>query len=155
MNKLTLAVTMLVLLSAPTGAQNPGVPVIKITQEDSSIKFAVKAFVSIDGTFDKGDATMTFSSTDAEAGVLEIKIQAGQAGQWPSTGLQAIGEHKNQGPPTRILFRRSSVRMCHPETVIDHGPMHSHTGSSRDRNWRSKMSNLEKLNWKAKNCRRI
>ena len=123
MNKLTLAVTMLVLLLAPTGAQNPGVPVIKITQEDSSIKFAVKASVSIDGTFDKGDATMTFSSTDSEAGVLEIKIQAGQAGQWPSTGLQAIGEHKNQGPPTRILFRRSSVRMCHPETVIDHGPM--------------------------------
>jgi hypothetical protein len=30
-----------------------GVPVIKITKEDSSIKFHVKASVAIDGTFDK------------------------------------------------------------------------------------------------------
>jgi hypothetical protein len=30
-----------------------GIPVIKITKEDSSIKFHVKASVAIDGTFDK------------------------------------------------------------------------------------------------------
>ena len=35
------------------------VPVFKITTEDSSIKFAVKASVAINGTFDKWDATLT------------------------------------------------------------------------------------------------
>ena len=53
-----------------------GVPVIKITKEDSSIKFNVKASVAIDGTFDKWDATTTMTSPDVESGVLDIKIQA-------------------------------------------------------------------------------
>ena len=52
------------------------VPVIKISTEDSSIKFAVKASVAINGTFDKWDATLTFASTDPTTGVLDIKIQA-------------------------------------------------------------------------------
>ena len=52
------------------------VPVFKITTEDSSIKFAVKASVAINGTFDKWDATLTFASTDPTTGVLDIKIQA-------------------------------------------------------------------------------
>jgi polyisoprenoid-binding protein YceI len=52
------------------------IPVIKITKEDSSIKFHVKASVAIDGTFDKWDATATMTSPDVETGVLDIKIQA-------------------------------------------------------------------------------
>jgi polyisoprenoid-binding protein YceI len=36
----------------------------------------VKASVSIDGTFDKWDATLTFTSTDVTTGVLDVKIQA-------------------------------------------------------------------------------
>jgi len=52
------------------------VPVFKITTEDSSIKFAVKASVKVSGTFDKWDATLTYPSTDPTTGVLEIKIQA-------------------------------------------------------------------------------
>jgi polyisoprenoid-binding protein YceI len=52
------------------------VPVFKITTEDSSIKFAVKASVAINGTFDKWDATLTFASTDVSSAVLDIKIQA-------------------------------------------------------------------------------
>src|SRR6478752_8457082 len=52
------------------------VPVFKITTEDSSVKFAVKASVAINGTFDKWDATLTFASTDVSTGVLDIKIQA-------------------------------------------------------------------------------
>jgi polyisoprenoid-binding protein YceI len=58
-------------------AQTPAdVPVILITKEGSSVRFAVKASVSIEGTFDKWEATLTFPSRDAEAGVLDIKIQA-------------------------------------------------------------------------------
>ena len=52
------------------------VPVIKITKEDSSIKFHVKASVAIEGTFDKWDAIATMTSPDVETGVLDIKIQA-------------------------------------------------------------------------------
>jgi polyisoprenoid-binding protein YceI len=65
------------LLPSMTRGQAPaGVPVIKITKEDSSIKFHVKASVAIDGTFDKWDATATMTSPDVETGVLDIKIQA-------------------------------------------------------------------------------
>src|SRR6516162_2921990 len=53
-----------------------GVPVFKIVTEDSTIRFTVKASVPIEGTFDKWDATLTYPSTDVEAGVLDIKIQA-------------------------------------------------------------------------------
>jgi polyisoprenoid-binding protein YceI len=52
------------------------VPVFKITTEDSSIKFSVKASVAVNGTFDKWDANLTFTSTDVTTGVLDIKIQA-------------------------------------------------------------------------------
>lgn len=52
------------------------VPVVKFTTEGSSIKFAVKASVAVNGTFDKWDATMTFTSADPTTGVLDIKIQA-------------------------------------------------------------------------------
>ena len=51
-------------------------PVFKITPEDSSVKFSVKASVAIDGTFDKWDASLTFKSTNPESGALDIEIQA-------------------------------------------------------------------------------
>ncbi|MGA7458665.1 MAG: YceI family protein [Candidatus Korobacteraceae bacterium] len=59
----------------PSLSQAQG-PVFKITREDSSVKFSVKASVAIDGTFDKWDAALTFTSTDPESGALDIKIQA-------------------------------------------------------------------------------
>jgi polyisoprenoid-binding protein YceI len=64
---------------SPTMTQaqtSAGLPVIKITKEDSSIKFNVKASVAIEGTFDKWDATITITSLDVESTVLDIKIQA-------------------------------------------------------------------------------
>ena len=58
---------------SPSRAQ---APVFKVTTEDSSIKFSVKASVAINGTFDRWDAALTFTSTDVMTGVLDIKIQA-------------------------------------------------------------------------------
>ncbi len=52
------------------------VPVFTITPEESDVKFFVKASVAIDGKFKKWEATLTFSSTDATSGVLDIKIYA-------------------------------------------------------------------------------
>jgi polyisoprenoid-binding protein YceI len=51
-------------------------PVFAITQEDSSIKFHVKASVDLTGTFEKWAATLTFTSPDVTTGVLDVKIQA-------------------------------------------------------------------------------
>jgi polyisoprenoid-binding protein YceI len=52
------------------------VPEFVVTPEDSSIKFFVKASVAIGGTFEKWDATLTFTSPDVTTAVLDIKIQA-------------------------------------------------------------------------------
>src|ERR1700688_21347 len=51
-------------------------PVFAITKAESSITFNVKASVAIQGTFDKWDAALTFTSPDVTTGVLAVKIQA-------------------------------------------------------------------------------
>ena len=67
----------LLFLAKGIEAQAPtDIPVIQITKEGSTVRFAVKASVSIEGTFDKWEATITYPSRDVEAGVLDIKIQA-------------------------------------------------------------------------------
>jgi polyisoprenoid-binding protein YceI len=53
-----------------------GIPVFKVTPVKSTIKFAVKASVPIEGTFDKWDAALTYTSAHVEDGVLDVKIQA-------------------------------------------------------------------------------
>jgi len=52
------------------------VPVFEITPVGSTIKFDVEASVAIKGTFDKWDATLTFTSPEFSTAVLDIKIQA-------------------------------------------------------------------------------
>jgi polyisoprenoid-binding protein YceI len=74
---LQLAAILCLLASAlvPSLGQDQ-VPVFAITPEDSSVKFFVKASVAIKGTFQKWDATLTFTSPDVTTGVLDVKIQA-------------------------------------------------------------------------------
>ena len=52
------------------------VPVYEITPVESTIKFGVESSVPIKGTFEKWNATLTFSSTDVRSAVLDIQIQA-------------------------------------------------------------------------------
>ncbi|HEY6263411.1 MAG TPA: YceI family protein [Candidatus Acidoferrum sp.] len=59
----------------PSLAQAQG-PVFTITPVESTVQFSVKASVAIEGKFDKWDTTLTFPSTYATSGVLDIKIQA-------------------------------------------------------------------------------
>jgi len=73
MRLVVLSVLATALLAPPTRAQ---VPVFVITPEQSTIKFYVKSSVDIEGHFDKWDATLTFTSPNISAGVLDIKIQA-------------------------------------------------------------------------------
>lgn len=79
--RLTLSSMGLAILCLLASALLPSIsrgqaPVFEITPVESSIKFDVEASVAIKGTFDKWDATLTFTSPDVTTGVLDIKIQA-------------------------------------------------------------------------------
>jgi polyisoprenoid-binding protein YceI len=65
------------LLGPVTQAQSSkDAPVYQITPVLSKITFFVKSSVSIDGTFKKWDASLTFTSTDVSTGVLDVKMLA-------------------------------------------------------------------------------
>ena len=65
------------LFASVAEAQSPqGAPSYEITPVMSKIKFNVKASIPLEGTFEKWDATLAFTSTDASTGSLDIKIQA-------------------------------------------------------------------------------
>jgi polyisoprenoid-binding protein YceI len=64
------------LLSLTQAQSSQGAPVYEITPVKSKIIFHVKASTPIEGTFEKWDATLEFTSTDASTGVLDFKIQA-------------------------------------------------------------------------------
>ena len=70
---------LLCLLASPatmTAANAQTAPVFEISQAGSTVKFFVSASMSVSGTFDKWNATLTFTSNNASTGVLDIKIQA-------------------------------------------------------------------------------
>jgi len=71
-----LVVCVLLLFAIGSTQAEDGAPVFKISPVESSIKFDVEASVDIKGTFDKWEATLTFTSPDVTTGVLDIKIQA-------------------------------------------------------------------------------
>ena len=73
LSRVTLAV--LFLLALPLLGQEE-TPVFVVTPEVSKITFYVKASVALEGTFEKWDSTLTFTSPDVTTGVLDIKIQA-------------------------------------------------------------------------------
>lgn len=70
--RLTILSFAAVLLAVSGKAQ---VPVFQIDPSESTVQFAVKGSVDIHGTFDKWNATMTFTSTDPTTGVVEMQIQ--------------------------------------------------------------------------------
>ena len=77
MAKTTLvAVAVAALGSAASSTPAQGVPVFEFNHAESTVKFNVKASVAIAGTFDKWDASVTFTSPDLTTAVLDIKIQA-------------------------------------------------------------------------------
>ena len=74
-----LCLVVSLLLSSATRAQAPaGVPIFEITPAEGGFKitFNVKASVSIEGVFEKWDATLKFTSPDVTTGVLDFKVDA-------------------------------------------------------------------------------
>jgi polyisoprenoid-binding protein YceI len=65
------------LVTTPAGAQAPaGVPVFQVTPGASTITFHVNASVTLEGTFDQWQASLTFTSPAVESAVLDVQIQA-------------------------------------------------------------------------------
>jgi polyisoprenoid-binding protein YceI len=95
------------------------VPVFEITPVQSSIKFDVEASVAIKGTFDKWDATLTFTSPDLSTGVLEIKIQAASVdtGSGMKNGKLKGKDffHVEQNPT--ITFKSNKIVQTGPDTL--------------------------------------
>jgi polyisoprenoid-binding protein YceI len=76
LNGTRFALLCLLISVLPSLSQAQEVPVFEVNHADSTIKFNVKASVAIEGTFDKWDAGLPFTSSDLETAVLDIKIQA-------------------------------------------------------------------------------
>lgn len=70
------ALCLLAPLALPTASPAQTAPVFVVVPDGSSAKFFVKASMSVTGTFDKWNSTLTFTSSNAATGVLDIKIQA-------------------------------------------------------------------------------
>jgi polyisoprenoid-binding protein YceI len=70
-----LLLTILAFATFPLSSRGEA-PVYKITPVESKIKFNVQASVAIEGTFEKWNSTLTFTSPDLATGVLDIKIEA-------------------------------------------------------------------------------
>jgi len=107
----------LAFFSSATQAQSPvGVPVFKIVPQESAIHFSVKASAPVDGTFDKWEATLTFTSPDVTTGVLDIKIQAASV----NTG-SAIKNRKLKGKDF-FNAKRDPLITFRSAKVIQTGP---------------------------------
>jgi polyisoprenoid-binding protein YceI len=102
-------------------AQSPAAPIptFTITPGSSSIKFAVKASVSIAGKFDKWDGTLTFQSSDVTSGQLDVTIQADSVdtGSGMKNGkLTGKDFFDAQNNPT-IVFHSTKFVATSPNTI--------------------------------------
>jgi polyisoprenoid-binding protein YceI len=95
-------------------------PVFVISKQDSSIKFYVKASVSLQGSFDKWDSTVTFKSPDVESGALEIKIQAASVntGSGMKDGKLKSKEFFNVEQDPLITFVSKKLEQTGPNTFV-------------------------------------
>jgi polyisoprenoid-binding protein YceI len=102
----------------PCGARAQ-IPVFDTINANSSIKFSVSASVPIVGTFDKWDATTTFTSPDLATAVLDIKIQADSVntGSGMKDGKLKGKDFFDVKANPLITFHSTKVVQTGPDTV--------------------------------------
>ena len=108
-----------VLFFAPASiSQAQDVPVFVVLRQESSIKFHVKASVALDGTFDKWDATITFTSPEAGTGVLDVKIKAESVdtGSGMKNGKLKSKDFFDVNQNPLITFHSNKIVQTGPET---------------------------------------
>jgi len=115
----------LVLLASPAvrAQSKSSTPVYKITPVQSKIQFGVKASISIEGTFDKWDASLTFTSPDVSTGVLDVKIQAASVNTGSDTKNDELKSEKffNVKDDPYITFHSTKIVQTAPHTFSVQG----------------------------------
>jgi polyisoprenoid-binding protein YceI len=114
-----IAVLCLVASAVFSLAASAQVPVFEIAKADSSIKFNVSASVAIAGTFDKWDASLTFTSPELSTAVLDIKIQADSVntGSGMKDGKLKGKDFFDVKDDPLITFHSTKVTQTGPDTV--------------------------------------
>jgi polyisoprenoid-binding protein YceI len=94
------------------------VPVFKVTPQQSSVKFYVKASVALTGDFKKWDASLTFKSTDVTSGSLDIEIQAASvdSGSGMKDDKLKSKDFFNVSENPLITFKSTSIVQTGPTT---------------------------------------
>lgn len=120
MRSIVFCVLALFLLPNLSHAQGP---VFVVTPGESSVKFYLKSSIAIAGKFDKWDATLTFPSTDATRGVLNITIHAASVdtGSDMKNDRLRSKEFFNVKQDRFITFRSTKVVQSSPVTFDVHG----------------------------------
>ncbi|HXM14192.1 MAG TPA: YceI family protein [Candidatus Eremiobacteraceae bacterium] len=118
MRRIVWLVAYVIMASASYGQAPADVPVIKVSQAGSTILFAVKASVSIEGAFDKWDATLKFTSDHAVDGVLDIKIQAASVNTGSRMKYDKLKgkDFFNSDQDPYITFRSTKIVRTDPNT---------------------------------------
>ena len=116
-----MRLTVLCLLAfavLPPASRAQDVPVSEATPVESTIKFDVEASVPIQGTFKKWDATLKYTSTDVESGVLDIKIYADSVdtGSGLKNGKLKGKDFFNVNEDPYITFKSTKVIQTGPDT---------------------------------------
>src|SRR5215472_42631 len=116
------ALTVFLCLSIPSFSRAQGsadIPVFRVTPVKSTIKFAVKASVPIEGDFQQWDASFTVTSTAVESGVLDIKIQAASVntGSAMKDGKLKSKDFFNADQDPYITFHSTKIVETSPNTV--------------------------------------
>jgi polyisoprenoid-binding protein YceI len=107
------------LLTTSAGAQAPAaVPVFQITPGESKIQFHVNASVTIEGTFDQWQASLTFTSPAAESAVLDVQIQAASVNTGSGLKNDELKSEKffNVDADPLITFHSTAIVQTGPET---------------------------------------
>jgi polyisoprenoid-binding protein YceI len=118
LSSMRLAILCLLASVALPSLGQDQVPVFAITPEESKITFFVKASVALEGTFEKWDASMKFTSTDVATGVLDIKIQAESVhtGSGMKDGKLKSKDFFNVKEDSLITFHSDKVVQTGPAT---------------------------------------
>ncbi len=114
----TASVATLLLLGVFPSVSRAQAPVFEVTPVESSVKFDVEASVAIKGTFDKWDATLTFTSPDLSTGILEVKIQAASVdtGSGMKNGKLKGKDFFDVEHNPLITFRSTKIVQTGPDT---------------------------------------
>ena len=114
----TLVFSSVAQAQSSNQSQSSTVPVFTITPVQSRVTFYVKSSVKLEGTFEKWDTTLVFTSTDASTGVLDIKIRADSVNSGSKSKDEKLkGEHCfDVAKHPYITFHSTKITQTGPNT---------------------------------------